>query len=85
MRANGIPLGEYVKGQIYYGIKTGFNKAFIIDGAKRAQLIAEDPNSAEIIKPLAMGDDIRKWRIERKETRVKIKHKHAKLLKGLNC
>ena len=35
MRANGVPLGEYVNGQIFYGVKTGFNEAFVIDGATR--------------------------------------------------
>jgi len=63
MELVGIPLSEYVKGQIYWGIKTGFNKAFYIDGAKREELIAQDPKSAEIIKPLAIGDNIRKWKI----------------------
>lgn len=67
MRKNGIPLGEYVNGQIYRGILTGFNQAFIIDGAKRAELIAEDPKSEEIIKPFAVGKDIRRWRIEHKD------------------
>jgi len=67
MEASGIPLGEYVKGKIYYGIKTGFNEAFVIDGTKRAELIAEDPRSAEIIKPLAVGDDVRRWRINKKD------------------
>ena len=61
METVGISLGEYAKGKIYYGIKTGFSKAFFIDGAKRAELIAQDPKSAEIIKPLAVGKDIRKW------------------------
>lgn len=59
----GITLEEYVDGRIYLGLKTGFNKAFIIDGEKRTELIAKDERSAEIIKPLAVGDDIRKWRI----------------------
>ena len=36
--------------RINYGIKTGFNDAFIIDGAKRKELIEEDPKSAEIIR-----------------------------------
>lgn len=36
---------------IYRGVLTGFNDAFIIDGAKRAELIAADPKSAEIIRP----------------------------------
>jgi type I restriction-modification system DNA methylase subunit len=52
MEKAGVLLGDYVKGQIYYGIKTGCNAAFVIDGAKRAELIAQDPTSAEIIKPL---------------------------------
>lgn len=67
MEAKGIPLGEYVKGRIYRGVLTGFNKAFVIDGAKRAELIAAHGNSEEIIKPLAVGDDIRRWRIEKKD------------------
>lgn len=59
----GTPLGEYVNGQIYMGLKTGFNAAFVIDAAKRDELIAQDPKSAEIIKPYAVGDDVRKWQI----------------------
>ena len=59
MAAAGITLGEYVNGQIYRGVLTGFNQAFVIDGAKRAELIAKDTKSAEIIKPLAVGADVR--------------------------
>lgn len=36
---------------IYRGIKTGYNEAFIISGAKKDELIAQDPKSAEIIRP----------------------------------
>lgn len=64
MKQRGIPLGEYVKDQIYYGIKTGLNEAFVINGSTRQRLIDEDPRSAEIIKPVAVGKDIRRWRIE---------------------
>ena len=64
MEKVGLPLNHYINGKIYYGVKTGFNKAFLIDGEKRAELIAKDSKSGEIIKPLAVGDDIRKWRIE---------------------
>lgn len=63
MKTAGIPLGEYVEGHIYYGIKTGFNAAFIIDGSKRQELIAQDSRSAEIIKPLVIGKDIGKWKV----------------------
>lgn len=38
--------------QINYGIKTGCNEAFIIDGKKRKELIKLSPNSADIIRPL---------------------------------
>ena len=34
------------------------NNAFIIDGVKRAELIAQHNKSAEIIKPLAVGKDV---------------------------
>ena len=46
---------------IYYGIKTGCNEAFIIDKAKREQLIEQDPKSAEIIKPILRGKDIKRY------------------------
>ena len=67
MEVIGTPLGHYVQGKIYRGILTGFNKAFVIDGSKRAELIVKDPKSAEIIKPLAVGDDIRRWHINFKD------------------
>jgi hypothetical protein len=64
LRQAGKPLSEYVHGKIYYGIKTGLNEAFVIDGPTRAQLIADDPRSAEVIKPWLRGRDIKKWRTE---------------------
>ncbi|MDQ2997399.1 MAG: Eco57I restriction-modification methylase domain-containing protein, partial [Chloroflexota bacterium] len=63
MRAAGVPLGEYVKGQIYYGIKTGLNEAFVINGATRAALIAEDAKSEEVIKRFLRGRDVKRWRV----------------------
>ena len=50
IEAIGTPLKEWDI-QINYGIKTGFNDAFIINREKRAELIAQDPKSAEIIRP----------------------------------
>ena len=57
----GKPLVEYVEGRIYYGIKTGLNEAFIIDGTTRKALIAQHKSSAELIKPLLGGEDIRRY------------------------
>ncbi len=63
----GVGLGQYVEGRIFYGVKTGLNEAFIIDTSTRKKLIAESPNSAEVIKPLLQGEDIRRWHITPKD------------------
>ncbi len=59
----GTPLKEWDI-SIYRGVLTGFNKAFIIDGAKKDELIAKDPKSAEIIKPVLRGRDIKRYKAE---------------------
>jgi hypothetical protein len=64
LRRAGKPLGEYVQGRFYYGIKTGLNEAFVIDESARKALIAEDPKNAELIKPWLRGRDIKKWKAE---------------------
>ncbi|MCB9165369.1 MAG: class I SAM-dependent DNA methyltransferase [Flavobacteriales bacterium] len=61
LRAAGKPLGEYVGGKIFYGIKTGLNEAFVIDAATRERLIAEDARSAKVIKPFLAGKDIKRY------------------------
>jgi hypothetical protein len=44
-----------------YGVKTGFNKAFLIDEPTRNKLVSADPKSNEIIKPYLRGQDIKRW------------------------
>jgi adenine-specific DNA-methyltransferase len=63
MEASGISLEKYINGQLYRGVLTGFNEAFVIGKQDREQLLLKDPNSAEIINPLAVGDDVRKWHV----------------------
>lgn len=63
IEAVGTPLKDWDI-VINYGIKTGFNEAFIIDGNKRTELITVDPKSAEIIKPVLRGRDIKRYRID---------------------
>jgi len=58
----GVSLGEYVKGNIYRGIVTGLNTAFVIDETTKDRLITEDPKSAEIIKPFLAGRDIKRYK-----------------------
>jgi hypothetical protein len=57
----GISLEKYVNGKIFYGIKTGLNKAFVIDEETKNRLIDEDPKSVEIIKPFLAGRDIKRY------------------------
>ncbi len=59
----GTPLKEWDI-QINYGIKTGYNEAFIIDSKTKDELIAKDPKSAEIIKPILRGRDIKRYKAE---------------------
>ena len=63
IEAIGTPLKDWDI-NIYRGILTGFNDAFIIDGKKRAELIAQDPKSAEIIRPILRGRDIKRYGYE---------------------
>ena len=60
IEAVGVPLKDWDI-NIYRGILTGYNEAFIIDGKKKDELIAEDPKSAEIIRPILRGRDIKKY------------------------
>ncbi len=64
LRKAGTPLDDYVEGRLYYGIKTGLNKAFVIDAETREKLIAEDLKSEELIKPWLRGRDIKRWQVE---------------------
>jgi type II restriction/modification system DNA methylase subunit YeeA len=59
----GTPLKDWDI-SIYRGILTGYNEAFIISGAKKDELIAADPRSAEIIKPILRGRDIKRYKAE---------------------
>lgn len=49
---------------IFRGILTGFNEAFIIDTAKKEELIALDEKNSELIKPLIRGRNVQKYSIE---------------------
>lgn len=67
LKQSGTPLSEYVQGKIYYGIKTGFNEAFVIDEATKTRLVAEDPHSATIIKPFLAGRDVKRYQVPKAE------------------
>ena len=63
LRNAGKPLGEYVKGQLYSGIKTGLNEAFVVDRETRDRLIAEHSSSSKVLKPFLRGRDVKRWQV----------------------
>ena len=62
----GVPLKDWDI-QINYGIKTGFNDAFIISTEKRDEILdncadeAERERTAELIRPILRGRDIKRY------------------------
>jgi type I restriction-modification system DNA methylase subunit len=60
----GVPLKEYVNGNIFAGIKTGYNSAFWLSDDDYENIVSVDPACKNIIRPLVIGDNVRKWRIE---------------------
>ena len=60
----GKPLGEYVDRKFFRGVTTGLNEAFVIDSATRKALISRDKRSAELIKPLLGGENIKHYFVE---------------------
>jgi len=58
-----VDLNVHIGSKPFFGVKTGFNNAFIIDKVTRDRLIARDPRCAEIINPLVVGKDIKRYHI----------------------
>ena len=67
LQQKSVSLKEYTHRKPYFGVKTGFNEAFVIDQTTRDELIAKDSKSVEIIKPLVVGRDVRRYILEYKE------------------
>jgi len=69
IEAIGTPLKDWDI-NIYRGILTGYNEAFIIDKAKKEEILAnckteeERQKSAEIIRPILRGRDIKRYGYE---------------------
>jgi hypothetical protein len=53
--------------EIYRGIVTGLNKAFIIDKEKKDFLISQHQSSSELLKPLLRGKDINRYKLNYKD------------------
>jgi fido (protein-threonine AMPylation protein) len=64
----GKPLGEYVEGKFFRGVTSDLNDAFIINSETRKALIRKSKASDELIKPLLVGEDVRRYYIEDPDT-----------------
>lgn len=57
----GTPLELIVDGNIFYGVKTGLNEAFIISEEQKQDLVESNPINLEILRPMIRGADLRPW------------------------
>lgn len=72
-KQKGISLQEYLgETPICWGIKTGLNEAFWLSQPQRDALVAKNPEAAQILKSLVIGDEVRRWALRRDEPRFLI-------------
>ncbi|MGF7217311.1 hypothetical protein GGR92_003484 [Spirosoma lacussanchae] len=57
----GQPLGAYLDESLFAGLRTGFDRAFVIDATTRNRLLADDPRSAELIRPYLTDRNLRPY------------------------
>ena len=61
VKLNSVSLSEYVGGNSFRGVLTGFTEAFIISQEANDRLISEDQSSKDLLKPVLRGRDIKPW------------------------
>ncbi|BAF73174.1 Eco57I restriction-modification methylase domain-containing protein [Sulfurovum sp. NBC37-1] len=62
IKSNKFTLKEYIKNDIFRGVLTGLNEAFVIRKEIRDRLIVEDIRNAEILKPFFAGQDLGRYK-----------------------
>lgn len=60
VEGQGIQLIEWGVG-IFYGVKTGYNEAFVIEENVKEEILSTDSSYSEILKPLLRGRDIQQY------------------------
>jgi type II restriction/modification system DNA methylase subunit YeeA len=56
-----LPLDKYIGGNVFRGILTGLNEAFVINEDIKEQLIKKDPFNHTLIKPFLIGKDVKRY------------------------
>jgi hypothetical protein len=83
IKSVGTVFADYVSGEIYRGVLTGLNKAFVIDEKTKKTLTKEDPKSEEIIKPFLEGKDVKRYQyLTSKQYLILIKNGQTRQLFG---
>ena len=59
----GTPLKTYTSADVYRGLITGLNTAFVFDKDTRDAVVEREPQSLDLIHPYALGNDIRKYTV----------------------
>lgn len=67
LRERGTLLGDYIEGNFYMGIKTGFNDAFVVPRSLKDELIKKHKSSKKILEPYLRGRDVKRWQVEHDE------------------
>lgn len=62
----GVPLKEWDI-EVYRGILTGYNDAFILPNDLRKKIISKDTKNSEIIKPLIRGRDLKRYQADKSD------------------
>lgn len=57
----GVSLDEYVNGNVFYGIKTGLNEAFVINKETGDKILSIDKKYRKVIKPFLAGKDVKRY------------------------
>jgi hypothetical protein len=63
MKATSTPLRDVLAGHILYGVKTGLNDAFVIDG-QASRKLSSNIATTRVIKRFLVGKDIQRWTVK---------------------
>ncbi|HVB23526.1 MAG TPA: N-6 DNA methylase [Ktedonobacteraceae bacterium] len=55
LKKDAIQLGHFVNDKVFYGIKIGFNEAFIVDNDTKEKICMLEAKSIEVFKPILIG------------------------------
>jgi len=61
LKSKGQSISDFIGKEIYRGLLTGLNEAFIIDKETRDRFVSANQNNQNIIKPLLAGRDIKRY------------------------